>query len=70
VRVSGVVPGSPAEAAGFREGDILIRLAGTDVASLKAYSELLRTLEPGATVDAVVIRDGAETSLKVTLVAR
>ncbi len=70
VKVSGVVPGSPAEAAGFREGDILVRLAGKPVESLKGYSDLLRTLEPGATVEAVVMRDGAETTLSVTLVAR
>jgi len=47
-----------------------VRLAGNPIDSLKGYSEVLKTLEPGATVEAVVMRDGVETKLSVKLAAR
>ena len=70
VRVSGVVPDSPAAKAAIREGDVIIRVNGTAVASLQEYSNLLRTLTPGQRVT-VVIRRGAENiSIEVTLAER
>jgi aminopeptidase N len=70
VRVSSVVAGSPAEAAGIREGDILVTLGGQTVASLKAYSDLLKGLSPGQVVEVIVMRDGAPVTLSATLAAR
>ncbi len=70
VKVSDVVAGSPAEAAGVRKGDILLRLDGEAIASLKGYSDLLRTKSPGQTVQVTVLREGQETVLSVTLAAR
>ncbi|HET9481481.1 MAG TPA: M20/M25/M40 family metallo-hydrolase, partial [Candidatus Polarisedimenticolia bacterium] len=70
VKVAGIVAGSPAEAAGLKEGDILVRLAGSEVVSLKAYSDLLKTLSAGRTVDVVVLREGAHVTLQATLAAR
>jgi len=70
VRVTSVVPGSPAEAAGIREGDILVKLAGQEVASLKGYSDLLKTLSPGQVVEVLVMREGAPVTLSATLAAR
>lgn len=70
VQVAAVVPDSPAEKAGVRGGDLLIRLAGQEVANLQAYSDLLRTLEPGQTVQCTVLRDGSEVELSATLETR
>ena len=70
VRVSGVVPGSPAARAGIREGDVIVRLHGSAVGSLQEYSTLLRALSPGQTV-AVVLRRGTEdVTVTVTLAER
>jgi S1-C subfamily serine protease len=70
VRVSGLVPDSPAARAGIREGDIILRVDDTAVANLQEYSNLLRTLSPGQVV-AVVLRRGAEdVKLTVTLAER
>ena len=70
VRVSGVVPESPAAKAGVREGDVIVNVNGAVVANLQEYSNLLRTLAPGQRV-AVVIRRGAEDiKLDVTLAER
>jgi hypothetical protein len=70
VRISSVVPGSPAESAGLRAGDILVGIAGQPVASLQGYTDLLKTLEPGQTVALKIVRDGTEMERDATLVAR
>ncbi len=70
VRISDVVPGSPAEAAGLQSGDILIALAGQPVGGLQAYTDLLKTLEPGQTVTLLIRRGGEEIERQATLVAR
>jgi membrane-associated protease RseP (regulator of RpoE activity) len=70
VKVAGVVPASPAETAGVREGDVILRFAGKEVKSLRGYSEILKGLEPGQTVSVVVGRDGAEHSIEVRLAER
>jgi hypothetical protein len=59
-RLSGVVPGSPAEAAGLREGDILIRMNDASIGNLKDFSDILKTLKPGDTVSIIYLRDGKE----------
>jgi aminopeptidase N len=70
VRISDVVPGSPAEAAGLQAGDILVALAGQEVSGLQAYTDLLKTLEPGQTVTLKLRRGEQELERQATLVAR
>jgi len=70
VRIDSVVPGSPAQAAGIEAGDVLVSVAGKQVATLQAYTDLLKTLSPGDTVPAVVQRDGKTLNLEVTVMAR
>jgi len=70
VKLSGVSPGSPAEAAGLEAGDIIIGLAGSDVADLQAMTDVLREHAPGDEVEVVFIRDGAQMNVKVKLGSR
>jgi serine protease Do len=70
VKVAGVTPGSPAEKAGVKEGDVLLKIDGKDVASLQGFSGLLRELTPGQTVKVVLLRGGQEQTLDVTVVER
>jgi hypothetical protein len=70
VRVSGVVASSPAEKAGLREGDIILKLDGKDVANLAGFSDVLKTLQPGQTVAVALKRDGQEQTVQVTVVER
>jgi hypothetical protein len=67
VKVSGVTPGSPAEAAGLRAGDIVVGLAGRPVVSLQSYSDVLKTLAPGQVAEVVVERDGATQAFSLKL---
>jgi S1-C subfamily serine protease len=70
VRLSGVSAGSPAEEAGMREGDVLIRFAGQEIEDLYAFTDALRTHSPGDTVEVVVQRDGEEVPLVAVLGTR
>jgi membrane-associated protease RseP (regulator of RpoE activity) len=70
VRVTSVVPGSPAEKAGVQAGDVLVSVDGKAIANLQGYSDVLRTLSPGQTVRALVQRAGKELSMSVTLAER
>jgi len=70
VRAASVVPGSPTEAAGLKDGDVLLLVEQTRIESLAGFSEVLRTLAPGQTVQVVVGRGGDEIHLSVTLAAR
>jgi S1-C subfamily serine protease len=70
VRVAGVTPGSPAEKAGVKEGDVLLKVADQEVANLAGFSAILRGLAPGQTVKVILSRAGAEQQLDVTVVER
>ena len=70
VKLSGVSGGSPAEAAGFRAGDIVIRIGTHEVADLYGLTDALRAHRPGDVVDVTVIREGAELTRSVRLGAR
>jgi serine protease Do len=70
VKVAGVTPGSPAEKAGVKEGDVLLKVDGTDVTNLQGFSGLLRGLTPGQTVKVVLSRGGQEQTLDVTVAER
>ena len=70
VRVDSVVPGSPAELAGIQAGDVLLEMNGETVAGLGAFSDFLKTLAPGDTVTAKVLRDAQTISVAVTVAPR
>jgi membrane-associated protease RseP (regulator of RpoE activity) len=70
VKVAGVTPGSPAEKAGVKEGDVLLKVDGRDVGNLQDFAGILRRLSPGQTVKVVLSRGGQEQTLDVTVVER
>jgi membrane-associated protease RseP (regulator of RpoE activity) len=70
VRITGTTPGSPAEKAGLKEGDVITKLGSTPVTSLRELSEALKALAPGDTVDVTVLREGQSVTFQATLAAR
>ncbi len=70
VRISGVVAGSPAEAAGLKEGDIIVKLSGSPVEDLKGFSDILKTLKPGDKASLVFLRDGKENTVQAEVKER
>ncbi len=70
VLVSGTIEGSPAEKAGFQSGDILVKFADQDISvqfqeQLPRFTQLVAGIPVGQEVEAVVLRDGQETRLKL-----
>ena len=70
VRLGFIVPGSAAERAGLRSGDVLVRLAET---GLRGFADLRGQLEhrrSGETIHLLFIRGGEDRAISVTLGAR
>ena len=70
VRVEEVVPGSAAEKAGLRPGDVLLEIDGEEVADLRGYAKLLARRAPGERVRLTIERDGERLDVEATLTAR
>lgn len=70
LRLTGVTPGSPADRAGLKAGDLVVRLGGQAVNDLATYSTALYAQRPGDEVDIVVERAGERLTLRVTLGTR
>src|SRR5262245_46055465 len=64
VLLQGVVPGSPAEAAGIRAGDRIVRFDGASVANLEELAARLYSARPGQVVANEVLRDGERIALE------
>jgi hypothetical protein len=69
-RLSGVVPGSPADAAGLREGDVIVAINGREVAGLKGYSDILKSLSPGDRITVTFLRDDRERTAEAVVKGR
>ena len=67
VRISGVTPGSPAEKAGLRGGDTIVRFGVREIRGIYDYTAALGERKAGEVVEVVVSRDGTEVALQVTL---
>ncbi|MCS6831230.1 MAG: M28 family peptidase [bacterium] len=70
MRISGVREGSPAQKAGLRSGDVIVRFGEQKVESIYDYMDALNRYKPGDTVTIVVLRNGEEVELTLTLEAR
>jgi S1-C subfamily serine protease len=70
VKLTGTRPGSPAEQAGVKPGDILVGVGDSKVDTLQDMSFVLKKYKPGQEVDVVVMRNGERVVLKATLKTR
>lgn len=67
LRLSGVTPGSPADAAGLKAGDVVVEFAGKPVTDLNTYSDALYAHKPGDEVTVIALRDGRRMTFNVKL---
>lgn len=70
VGVARVMKDSPAERAGLRESDVILRFDGETVTSVRKLNRLVGETAPDHTARVTIIRGGAEQEVSVTLGAR
>ena len=65
--ITGVSKTSPAAKAGLEGGDVIVRLGESAITGLEDFDSALRKHKAGETVEVVVLRNGKEVTLAVTL---
>ena len=65
--IQSVQPGEPAERAGLRAGDVVLKVNGEDVTPDQTLSWLVANIAPGTTVPLRILRDGSQSNLNVTV---
>jgi hypothetical protein len=69
-RLSGVVPGSPAESCGLKEGDVIVRIGSDAVHNVRGLSAILNSLYPGDRISITFMREGSEMTVAAELVGK
>jgi serine protease Do len=67
VLVGGTGPSTPAAAAGLKQGDIIVKVDGTDITNDADLYGILRAKKPGDTISITIDRGGKEQTVQVTL---
>jgi Do/DeqQ family serine protease len=65
--VNSVVPGSAAERAGIRQGDVIVALDGSPVNETNAFRNRIASTAPGSPVTLTLLRDNREQKITATL---
>lgn len=61
-----VTPGGAADKAGIKKGDILIKLAGSQIKTMSDIDAVKKKYKAGDAVDAVISRNGSDITAKIT----
>ena len=70
VRITGTVPGSPAQKAGLQNGDIIVFVKDTKITNLNDFAEVLRSVKPGEKITVKYNRGGKITQVDLVAAAR
>jgi len=68
--ITEVMPDTPAQKAGIRAGDVIIKIDGEDIRDLNHFRNCVAMLAPGKVVEMVLVREGKNMTVKVTLTQR
>lgn len=65
VMLSGVSKGGPADIAGVKSGDVIVKLAGKSIQNIYDYTYAIEALKSGQETELTVLRDGKEVLMKI-----
>ena len=69
-RISGVMPDSPAEYCGLKDGDVIVRINSDAVNSLKEFSDTLKSLTAGSKITITFLRNNEEMIVEAEVKAK
>jgi hypothetical protein len=67
-RVESIKPGSPAEKAGIRVGDVILKIGADEIRDDKTYRDSMAKRKPGETLSVTLRRGAEQQTVEVTLV--
>jgi S1-C subfamily serine protease len=67
MKITGVTKGRAAANAGVQGGDIIVGIAGEELADIYAYMTMLNKLKKGQLTTITVLRDGKEMTMDLQL---
>jgi hypothetical protein len=70
LKITGVRDGGPAAKAGLKDGDRIVSCGSKAVSTIYDYMEIMKQYKPGDRLQVVVVRDGKEVKLDVSLDTR
>lgn len=70
VRIASLAVNSPADNAGLKKGDVIIKFGKFKISNLREYSDALKSYKPGDSVDLVYLRSDEENMTKIILEER
>ena len=65
--IQGIDPDGPAAKGGLQSGDIVISIEDQNVLNAQMAMDIIAETKPGSVIDMVVLRDGVEKKLKITV---
>ena len=65
--IADVTPDSPAEAAGFRPGDVILEFDDKEVPEMRDLPRIVAATQIGKPVDVVILRKGERRTMRVTI---
>jgi len=65
--VANVTPGGPAEKAGIKQGDVILKFDGKDVDAMRTLPRMVAETPINKKVDVIIIRQGKEMTVQVVL---
>jgi serine protease Do len=65
--IAGIIKGGPADGGQIKTGDVIVKFDGSDVVEMRDLPRAVAESTVGKAVDVVIIRDGKEMTIKVTL---
>ena len=68
--VAQLVPGGPAEKSGLRQGDVVLKIDGAEVADSRDLTRRIGAFPVGKTAQLLVLRDGSQRTVPVKLAER
>lgn len=70
VLIASVERGTPADNAGLRPGDVILRFAGVEIENTPQFRRVVAGVAPNKSVDVVIVRDGKRETLRAELEER